>query len=402
MVSGKVQSGNFQNRLEKVVVFCLGVSIFLFYSYYFIYIYQTHYLSLCIVISALSAVANKEYIIRFFSTTSFFLLLTFFIFLFLGLYITPAPEYGKMKFYVTISWIFLYMLSLPSIVKNLDFFWYTNILFGILFMVLLISEYGNPLFYLTEVAKNGIRLGNEIEKEELTLNPIWVARYLSFTILAVLLVVPNKGFYLIVKTSFCFLAALFVLASASKGPIVSLLVSVFFSFHQKIIEKKYKIFVVSILGLFIAFSLFENTNLENNFFAERFSLGSESSDERLEFQKKAVSNLDISTFIFGAGTGAGGFLLGGYDERYYPHNVLVEVLYENGIFTTIVILLLFGRKLKEGFSLSFFKNRSLRLAFAALIFFVLNAQFSGDLMSNQFSFLFLFVVAFYTKFTKIL
>ena len=107
---------------------------------------------------------------------------------------------------------------------------------------------------------------------------------------------------------------------------------------------------------------------------------------RFEHIVLALKNINEYTFIFGAGTGDYGWLYSGNDIRAYPHNVFIEVFYENGLLGLSLILYIILRRLR-----SHYRNSSIFQTYlvACLIYYIVNAQFSGDLIANKYIFVFL-------------
>ena len=74
------------------------------------------------------------------------------------------------------------------------------------------------------------------------------------------------------------------------------------------------------------------------------------------------------------------------DQNEYPHNMILEVLYENGIIglivlLTIIVILLF----------SFFKKKIIKekiYLFVISIYFLINSFFTGDIAGNVMFFIF--------------
>ena len=104
---------------------------------------------------------------------------------------------------------------------------------------------------------------------------------------------------------------------------------------------------------------------------------------------QAYTDLDLFSFIFGAGSGSsskvvmeciGGVPVAGY-HRLYPHNIILEVLYEYGI----IGIILFYKVCISAFLLNL---RDLKLNLTTIyltsfwIFWFFNSLVSSDVMGN--------------------
>lgn len=118
----------------------------------------------------------------------------------------------------------------------------------------------------------------------------------------------------------------------------------------------------------------------------------------LSFEERAVSwsralqgfeRGDLQRMLFGVGTGGFAHLERGEDARHYPHNILLEALYENGVVGALLLLFfllipfrLLGRAWGAIRPRSSVK-RLLALGCSLYVFALINAQVTGDLASNE-------------------
>jgi len=95
--------------------------------------------------------------------------------------------------------------------------------------------------------------------------------------------------------------------------------------------------------------------------------------------------------LWGLGTGGFSQLFSIGDQRFYPHNIFLELYLENGLPGLVIWLaflaVLFGRwngwrRLQAGRG-SLVERILLRLVAAQFVFHMVNAQFSGDIFVNQ-------------------
>jgi O-antigen ligase len=122
------------------------------------------------------------------------------------------------------------------------------------------------------------------------------------------------------------------------------------------------------------------------FFINRFSGKSTSAEEREELIDVALRFSGVVSFLFGTGTGNFGYMIYHRDVREYPHNIVVELYVENGIISLIVLALMYTSVIRNYRLI--FESRKLRMLFALFIYFALNSMFSGDLLGNEYFFIF--------------
>jgi hypothetical protein len=307
------------------------------------------------------------------------------ILLFYGVTYSNAPEYGLEKSEIFAFWTLYFALTAITIARNPHFFIRVNVIIGTLFLFFLILKFGDPIHYLQN-ASNSTRLGEDSGSDDSELNdPIWIARYLGFYMIMLLCSNSNTKRIFIFKCLFLLIAFSYIITTGSKGPIIALVVAMALKLRREQLIKYLAggTVIITILIL-IAPLLIAN----NDFLRSRF-LDSNSVDSRNELQGTVLQSFgDFSTmnYFFGRGTGEIGYVLTGFDERAYPHNILIELAYENGLLAififSIVILLAAKRIIKIIFS-----NDVYGKIFCILfIYFLLNAQFSGDITVNEFLF----------------
>lgn len=62
---------------------------------------------------------------------------------------------------------------------------------------------------------------------------------------------------------------------------------------------------------------------------------------------------DDAAVVFGYGTGSWGFMVLGHDERAYPHNIVLELLFENGVIGLFLFVLVFVFSVWAGLKVRF-------------------------------------------------
>ena len=102
--------------------------------------------------------------------------------------------------------------------------------------------------------------------------------------------------------------------------------------------------------------------------------------------------------IIGYGTGNYGFFYTGVDAKVYPHNLFVEILYENGILGLLILFLILFKGLINYKMI--FKNEYSDVLFCSFVYFLVNAQFSSDIEGNILIFTFLIAFLYKKKFDK--
>lgn len=109
--------------------------------------------------------------------------------------------------------------------------------------------------------------------------------------------------------------------------------------------------------------------------------------ERISFALENVFS-SISTFLFGNGIGSFGILYSGEDVREYPHNIFLEVLFELGIFALLLFCV---------FLFLPFLFKRLVVFKVLVLYFLLNALKSGDLVGLWLLFFFIGLLVFNPK-----
>ena len=103
--------------------------------------------------------------------------------------------------------------------------------------------------------------------------------------------------------------------------------------------------------------------------------------EMIEF----VLELALKNIWFGNGIGSFGILFLNADEYYYPHNLLLEFYIEYGIIGVLLFMLPV---------LLILRKSSLNYITIATAFYFINSMFSGDIVGNNFLFIFLYLSSF--------
>ena len=226
------------------------------------------------------------------------------------------------------------------------------------------------------------------------MNPIWIGRIAGFAIIIIALLKNLRFKYL-----YILLCTIIILLSGSKGPILALL---FVLFISNLITTKLKIFIF-FFTLVLSVYLYNTYDFVKLFFDYRlltFNPNSEYLFERIEGDRLDIYFVSIPNFfnnffnnfsssIFGYGLNNSVYLYKSnfLSYRWYPHNIMLEILFEYGILGFSLFVYLFVKALK------IIKSK---IVFYGIIFFFICAQFSGDNPLNWMLFFFI-IYAFYNN-----
>jgi O-antigen ligase len=111
---------------------------------------------------------------------------------------------------------------------------------------------------------------------------------------------------------------------------------------------------------------------------------------RMKFVEVAGSALS-SALGWGLGTGGFSDLLSKGDYRFYPHNLFAEVGIENGLPGLLALFGFLGSGMARALRAA--RDPYVLAAFLGFLYAFLNAQFSGDLMANEWIWLFAGLIA---------
>ncbi|MEL7588554.1 MAG: O-antigen ligase family protein [Prolixibacteraceae bacterium] len=243
-------------------------------------------------------------------------------------------------------------------------------------MVFLSLVFLRSLPMITEVSVNNrIEIGH--------LNPIWISRLVMEGLLLTIIVFRKSRLALIY-----FLGSLIVFyVSGSKGPFVSgLLILAFYFIRSRKISFKYLIpaFMVTVMLLGAGYrTLTTNTYIQQRFLRLVPENASKKIVEksRIVVWPKSVEKISETPFrrlLTGYGFGNySEFYPGKPIFRFYPHNLILELLIECGLlYLFLFAVFIYAFHYKNMFSWLFWYS-------------LLNAMFSGDILLNERLFLYL-------------
>ncbi len=142
-----------------------------------------------------------------------------------------------------------------------------------------------------------------------------------------------------------FLAFMFLVLLAGRGPLIGLGLSLFLGYvvRFKLNFKTLLATLALVISLPIAFTLIKNWE-GAEYVTQRFESASKnkdsSVDERYYFIKNALNMIEDAPII-GTGYGSFGIYTFGQDMRAYPHNLFLELFSETGLIGFLLILVFF-------------------------------------------------------------
>jgi hypothetical protein len=281
--------------------------------------------------------------------------------------------YGIEKSIMLILSLILYLIISISVLNINMFLIYTSYLITIAGFIILII-----------FLQNGESLSVNNRLESGIINPIWMGRFAAVAF--IIIYDKNKT-----RKNFLFLAVNFIIVifSGSKGPLLGL-IAVYLFHYRKNISFTRLILFLGLSAIFII-TFLNMTFIE--FFVSRFLSFNPNSQELIQeiegdrlsmffrTTKNYIENIDIPVFLFGLGPNQSSYYYYGsvIDERWYPHNIILELLYEYGFCS--IFLFLFALRKSE-----FWKKSLIN---SLILFCLVNSFFSGDLPLNGFLFFFI-------------
>ncbi|MFI8481166.1 O-antigen ligase family protein [Pseudomonas sp. NPDC078700] len=254
---------------------------------------------------------------------------------------------------------------------------------GYFHSIVIVATIALAQFYMHSIMSGlGFSISNRLEVG--SVNPIWLSRLLTEAFLCILIFSLNRKYLALAF----FIGLPSVLLSGSKGPVLALFISLFY--RLKNIDKRKLIFfsfmVIALLIIFI--NSFASSEVQE-FFQQRFlrvvpdTVGSDDiANSRSAIWLHSLQLVFSNAALFFQGVGVGNAYLVVFDSpiRFYPHNIFIEILLENG-FTSLLLFV-------TTVTCAFLKARR-SYWMPLFIFHVVNALFSGDIIQNEKLFLFI-------------
>ena len=221
-------------------------------------------------------------------------------------------------------------------------------------------------------------------------NPIWIGRAIYEMLLVATIALSIKKKYMLVLFFLCLYISY---ASGSKSSILSFLIVAFAYFNSRNQVSKLKKFSLLSVFLVLCFGIAYYFK-DDVYFQSRFlSLVPENSSVEIYNSSRVVVwpntislflSQDIYPLLFGNGLGEfPKFYLGVEPTfKYYPHNAILEFLVEFGVLFTFAFIAY----------VAYFYFKSDDPIKYLLLYYVICSMFSGDLLLNEFVFLYLGMV----------
>ncbi len=306
-----------------------------------------------------------------------------------GFVYTRAPTYGMHKLSLVFSYYVMMGIVLYNVAVTRDQcirFLKGMALGGGLLIVATIFEFGNPIALLGTISRfTRYALGEEG-------NPIFFARYLSYSIIAITWYVfyKKKAANLIWALPLVIVGLIYMVLSGSKGPILSLAIGVVVG---ALISRKSWAMLPFFTGIMIVAAIAIYYFLPDDFLRQRFVQDAANSSSRMPLFINLVStvaNADAIKMLFGHGTGDYGFFIHRADVRMYPHNIVLEALYENGVLGATILIVCLSLPLLRVYKalrlglIQDGEKMTLAVLIAAYMSSLVNSQITGDLGANIF------------------
>lgn len=305
------------------------------------------------------------------------------------LLISSDKSYGINKYIYFISSII--MLFLPSYVfkKKNDL---KSIVAALIFLGLIYAIASNLQYF--EFFRNPLRLSS-IRFHLFSLNPIFFARDISYSIIAILYLFVHysnninenigKLFLLLVTL---FSLSFFMALTGSKGPILALFITMIICFlvFQKSTKSSTKVTSIGMLLILILLSVIVFYLLPDTIIARLSNVdidNQKTSIVRLLAMMEGLKNF-AQNVIFGLGFGSYKFETVIFGELVYPHNIFIEFLSETGLIGFAIFvsfLILTFRMLKQLYIRIELQNYLFLLSL--FLTSLINANFSGHVGYNM-------------------
>lgn len=275
---------------------------------------------------------------------------------------------------------------LPLVILRTDkcFVYFIKVFRLIFFLciLLLTYEYINNQF-------TRIRYRDEIDTDTIGLPNYLTFSYFLGTCIILLINYKDKLTRLLL-----FVAFIYMILLAAKGPLLFLLLILFFKFRKKvqIFEFKTWIYLTVILSIFflltyvLRITLFDTLIARLSFFSDGLD-ADDSSLARVILLQKGI-DIIANNFFWGVGIGGYAKAIGEMDGRLSPHNIFVEIWSENGVIPLLILVFLCFLVFKKFMSVIKNPNYKLgpNLAFLCLFLFLSNmvSSYLEDLRTTYF------------------
>jgi O-antigen ligase len=307
-----------------------------------------------------------------------------------GILYSRAPIYGASKAFLVASYFWVLGMVIYNLIDDLvtgKAFLYGLGLGSCILVGITITEVGNPIELLQTASRFfRLRFGEDG-------NPIMLARHLALAVTVAITILVARRMLIdwIWALPLGVLAFVYLVATGSKGPLLALFIACVGTsvlLVKGVTARFWRIVLVTILSIACGIVLTES--LPKAFVQERVFDKIENLSLRLPAYKiafDAIMDSDPLALLIGHGTGDFGYLELKKDGRAYPHNMLLEVVYENGLVglgaILVAIVLPAVEGMRGGMKPMAREHRVILIgATVSYLAAVINAQFSGDLGAN--------------------
>ncbi|HIF9354875.1 TPA: O-antigen ligase family protein [Photobacterium damselae] len=303
----------------------------------------------------------------------------------IGNFYTMAPNYGLSKsLWIFSNLLLMFLLSHQS-TEQLNKIKNSIELVAILFFPIISAYF---LSYLS----SDLNIFSRFDANEA--NPIILSQILLILAISIL-VSEHKS---VLKYGLFLGYLIMSVMTGSKGPILGLCLALFLVSLRYKNTRKVAMYTAMVTIIFCSLGGVLLDNLIDGQIYEviqnrYFGTSSENSvDSRLYTYLMAVDAFVSSGILgicFGSGVGSFGYLYHGFDSTMYPHNILFEAMYENGL---VFVLLFFGViiwLLKHYFILLIQGNKYDSFVFMLGCVTFMISMVTGDLGTNLYLYIFL-------------
>lgn len=309
---------------------------------------------------------------------------------------TISRSWLKLSLYVFFIWILASIVYTPSVIASKEKF--IAILYNTILPMLLIEffflssklkkiefkefnptvlRYSYILIWFCFIAYVLFKKADESGRYSLpgVENAIWFSRFVGMLLLVILCCARLRMSNLLLYVSTVIIALLLMFGGGSRGPLLAVIIT-FFIKQSYYISKKKLILLISGIGSFIAigFIFIGGYLFETDFYSIYARLDLIKSFSEYDFQ-----------YFKGSGIGSYAMSVLGEDVVYYPHNVFLELFFENGligVFLFCLVLYFFFRSFKPN------------IIYFLSLYYLLASLVSGDIPGNNNLFILLFIATY--------
>jgi hypothetical protein len=376
------------NTLQYFIIILLAYFIYVHHYLGVIYVDSIIVAAIVILLSFLINKTNS----RFFLDKNNLIIIAIILWLLFGVIYSNAPIYGLTKLYKFTGFYLLAYFTAETITRNISFFLKVMAVFLLIMILDIFYVYKSFNGFISLVSVTS-RLEEFGVKSGFT-SPIEAARYIAFIIILIFISFKEKIFnklWRLISYGLIIFGLIFMVLMGSKGPFLSMFLAISFLtiFYSENRIKTVFFFIIPIFLILIIY-IFQDyilakipDNLSEYIFYRYFNI--EKFTDRPDLFMMALN--DLNNYFIGEGTGNFGFILFGFDANGYPHNIFVELFYENGIIGLILFLSLLFSTLWRSIHIN---NRIERVLFTvSILFFLFASMTSGDIAGNPFLFIFI-------------